>query len=553
MILTQLYKSVGSGPDETVEERRLKRASPGAIGAIMLAASLVLFVPAAYSAADAVAQDEPAMTAEERIKSRPGRLRLSFEQLDMPAAGEQMGLFGLGYLIDLSPSLYGGLATYGAITGERGGFFVGGFTGGFRQKLTSKLSAEAGLFVGGGGGGAAPQGGGLMLRPHVGLGYELGPYNVGLFYSLVKFPNGRIDSKQLGLSLEIPLTFRYTDNRLVGQTLPAGRASKKAGPAGMATQSFALRTSTYTPASGTRDTMGQSATQKMDLVGVEFRRFVSDNIFWTADAGGAARGNADGYAEVFLGAGYHAPLAKLQGLALNASAAVGAAGGGGVNTGGGTMARAGIGLEYQLYRDLSLSANMGYVGAMEGGFSARSLVFKVAYVTDSGTYGGPKPLVYSDPVRINGWRWRASHQTYLSAARKAAAGPSEPIQLLGAKADMMLTDHFYFTGQALGAYSGNAGGYAVGLIGPGWESAPYGRARFSAELLIGAGGGGGIAVGGGAIVQPMAGMTYDVTENLSAQLMGGRVKALEGDLNSGIVDFALVYRFGIPGRRVGQW
>jgi hypothetical protein len=141
----------------------------------------------------------------------------------------------------------------------------------------------------------------------------------------------------------------------------------------------------------------------------------------------------------------------------------------------------------------------------------------------------------------------------LSAARKAGAGASEPIQLFGAKADMMLTDHLYLTGQALGAYSDSAGGYAVGLVGPGWESAPYGRARFSVELLVGASGGGGVAVGGGAIVQPMVGITYDVTENLSAQLMGGRVKALNGDLDSGIVDFSLAYRFGTPRRKAARW
>ncbi len=55
-------------------------------------------------------------------------LRFSFEEIDMPDAGEYMGLYGIGAYEKLNPWLYGGITAYGAASGRRGGFFTGGYT-----------------------------------------------------------------------------------------------------------------------------------------------------------------------------------------------------------------------------------------------------------------------------------------------------------------------------------------------------------------------------------------------------------------------------------------
>ena len=55
-------------------------------------------------------------------------LRFSFEEIDMPDQGENMGLYGLGAYDRLNPWLYGGITLYGAASGRRGGFFTGGYT-----------------------------------------------------------------------------------------------------------------------------------------------------------------------------------------------------------------------------------------------------------------------------------------------------------------------------------------------------------------------------------------------------------------------------------------
>ena len=55
-------------------------------------------------------------------------LRVSFEEIDMPDEGEQMGLYGIGAYERFNHWLYGGITAYGAATGRRGGFFTGGYT-----------------------------------------------------------------------------------------------------------------------------------------------------------------------------------------------------------------------------------------------------------------------------------------------------------------------------------------------------------------------------------------------------------------------------------------
>mgnify|MGYP003304615924 CR=1 FL=1 len=90
-------------------------------------------------------------------------LRFSFEEIDMPDAGELMGLYSFGAYDRLNSWLYGGITLYGAATGRGGGFFTGGYTLGVEHKFTDNWILDLGGYVGAGGGGDAKQGGGLML------------------------------------------------------------------------------------------------------------------------------------------------------------------------------------------------------------------------------------------------------------------------------------------------------------------------------------------------------------------------------------------------------
>jgi hypothetical protein len=72
--------------------------------------------------------------------------------------------------------------------------------------------------------------------------------------------------------------------------------------------------------------------------------------------------------------------------------------------------------------------------------------------------------------------------------------------------------------------------------------------RFGAELLLGAAGGGGVATGSGAVAQSMAWAGWSVTPESQIRLGAGAVKALRGDLRSGVLEISWTRALGLGGR-----
>ena len=137
-------------------------------------------------------------------RSAPASARIGYETISLPG-DEKMGLVGLAYLVQVRPGLCLGPAVYGAASGQRGGFFTIGAEAALCTQLVGPLNLQTGLYVGGGGGAAAPVGGGLMLRPYANLLWDFGPFRAGVSVSSVNFPNGNIDSSQLGVVFDVSL------------------------------------------------------------------------------------------------------------------------------------------------------------------------------------------------------------------------------------------------------------------------------------------------------------------------------------------------------------
>jgi hypothetical protein len=111
-----------------------------------------------------------------------------------------------------------------------------------------------------------------------------------------------------------------------------------------------------------------------------------------------------------------------------------------------------------------------------------------------------------------------------------------------------LNEHVYLAAQAHSAVAGGAGAYSAGLVGLGASVRPACAAQWSlgAEALVGAGGGGGVASHGGALVQPMAWIARDLGRYSRLQLGAGVVKSVRGDLSSAVIDLSWVLAFGVP-------
>lgn len=252
------------------------------------------------------------------------KLRITYDRLSLPG-NEKMGLLGSSFLIDkkLNPtfSLYSGLSVYSAVTGMRGGFFTGGISAGLKTRLEHWI-LDTGYFVGGGGGGEAPQGGGLMLRPHLAIIHDFQTFRMGFFVSKTSFPNGNINSKQIGFQVERHFQWVFAS---------APKIKFKHLDLFFRKVTIAPSLQFYAPGPEVKNRR-KIQQDKMALIGIEAGVELAEQFFFYAEAAGAFKGKADGFAELLGGIIYAHPLNPR--ISLRFKGAMGSAGGGRVDTGG---------------------------------------------------------------------------------------------------------------------------------------------------------------------------------------------------------------------------
>lgn len=469
------------------------------------------------------------------LRSLPIEARLGVENITLPGS-EVMGLVGGSYLLQWSPHWLAGPAVYGAASGHRGGFFVGGAELAYRAELSSNWRVEAGLFAGGGGGGAAPVGGGLMLRPHVdvltrvGQSWGLQGVWAGVSASSVRFANGNIRSQQAGLVLLLDDQFIYTLPSLAGQPV----STEERGGVGF--DRIQLVVGQDQPRAG---------GQGIGLAGFRLDQWLSPHTYWGIEAAGAAHGGADGYAEVLATLGLDHPI-KGTPLSVGARVALGLGGGGAVSTEGGGLAKAGATLSWQLSRDVFVSLEGGAVTAPQGSFRARYAQASLGWELDHPGRGVANGTAASS-AWIDGMTWSLALEQVQDAARKD--GRHQSLQSVGLQLTRPINDTWYLSGQAHSAFGGGAGAYSTGLVGLGAQTPRLaGGWSGAVELLAGAAGGGGVHTQGGAVVQPMAKLQWRTGTQSRVYIGAGRIRSLSGELNSPVLELAWGLAFGVPTR-----
>ncbi len=483
----------------------------------------------------------PAMALPSAFQNHDGILVLSYEPVELPAQ-ETMGLLGGTYAIKAGKYQYLGLGVYGAVSGDRGGFFTGGLDWSLRKSVNDAWKVGGGLFVGGGGGGAAPQGGGLMVRSHLWAGYEMAEDTyVGPALSNVWFPNGRIRSTHWSLALEHRFKV-YTSSDPIGVPglyhLP-----------GLARQErcFYVTMGRYVVPSHMRGRSGRLLATNLDIIGVKLVNSHGHGDFVELETGGAYGGNIDGFAQLF--AGYGKSVTISPGFMLGATASMGAAGGGDVPTGGGMMAKAQAWLGADLYSNVTLKTGIGTVRALDDEFRARLYFLDLGYKYHT-LIKGSQGSLSTEAMYVN-WhpfRMRAGASRYsdVGGGRKNPLVKTEYVDNIVLKIDSYVSRRVYLTGQAHAAIRGGAGGYAVGLVGPGLVLLETRYGSLEAEYPVGAAGGGGLAVGGGFISQPMLNFSIPLSRANSLILGFGYIKAHQGTLDSAVAEISWAGRFGLP-------
>ncbi len=454
-------------------------------------------------------------------------LQTSFENLKISST-ENMGLLGVDYLLDYNNNLSYGFSVYSAVSGDRGGFFVGGVKADINEPLTKNFYLNQSVFVGGGGGASAGQGGGLMLRGFVGVGYK----SLTLGYSHVKFPNGTIDSSQFSIALESKFKTLIVSDSFDKKLLANYPLTKS--------KSYILSTfQTYHP-KDSKTRSGLPLTKDISLIGLEYGSYFSKEFFSYFESAGAIH-NATGYMEILGGLGYKKEL--FNNFAFKTKLSLGASGGGRVDSGGGAITKGSIFLEYLPTKKFITSLGVGKVHAFSGDFDADFVSLSLGVKTNFISLGDSKNVNFSD-IYTQKFSIKLINQTYFYSKNLTTnKNNKNDVELMGIGINWYLSENLYLSGETFGAYKGDAGGYAVGMFGIGYEKPVTNKISTIAQLCVGAAGGGSIN-SEGKILQPMIGFSYNFNKTDSMEIMGGKVKSLSSAMNSNLFHVSFTHKFG---------
>lgn len=476
---------------------------------------------------------------DEAVPTKPSQFRTTFEEVTLPG-DEIMGFQGFTLLYEVNDFIAIGPAAYGALTGNRGGAITLGLATDFGSELTESLSWNAGVFVGGGGGvgGYTLHGGGLHVRTHLGMDAHLGNWgDVGAGVSYQDFPTGTVHSFQPYLS--------YTYNF---DTLMVSGWNQEVGEQTAVTESdaslseFTVIYRTYEVPDGVlRDDL-KPQFPTVNILGAEWRRFISEHVYLKVESEGAMGGQSKGYMQILFGGGYGFDVT--QSTRINASASMGVAGGGHISTAGGLLMDANISVQQNLFDGLFLELGRGYVVAPDGDFKAASLNMYLGYQYEMPDVQGrsinKSALAGFEPRHM---RLRYVYQQYLKNDPKWRNHHADlDVGLLGFKCDYFLADNFYLSGHGVAAVEGQGGNFMIGLIGGGlhqsWGDSPI---FADLEFLVGAAGGGGLDVGGGLAWQGNIELGYQLSETNQIALSYGEMEATGGNFKAHVVGLSVSY------------
>lgn len=472
-------------------------------------------------------------------KSQKAFGKIDFLSIEMPETTipneKNMGFTGIHYNLMLNDWAYAGAGIYGAVSGERGGFFTLGVNAGIKKYFGNDFYLDTGFHFGGGGGKSAPDGGGAFILPHFNLGYDFKNFSLNSGWSYVNFfDDGLIKGHQFNVGLEIPLDFVYADYKTSETEIDFKNLAKSDWNINSKKTAMMLHLNTLKIKG---DTQGINNGKTIKLAGFEFDSYITENWFAFLKVDGAFDGIKAGFMDVFLGGGYHFNLFN-NNTNILAKFGVGAAGGGGIDTQGGFLLYPDLSIEQRIYNDLFIAINKGFVLSPNSHFNTSSLGVGIKYYIDRNGIIADKSF---SSGKFKGFEVIVKQDLYLDAERDGQ--PTEDLHQISLQINLDLNKNVYVAGQTAFANFGNAGAYAEGIVGLGAKTNPIANNKITifGQVLAGAAGGGDISTGEGLILKPSAGLSYKLNNTLSLRAAGGYVKAKGGQLSSTFFNFGVKY------------
>jgi hypothetical protein len=469
-------------------------------------------------------------------KSQTGFGQLDFLSVKMPDLEEDnMVLTGLHYNLMINKFSYVGVGMYGAVSGERGGFFALSINAGIKPNITKYLFVDTGFHIGGGGGALTPDGGGAYVLPYANLGYHFKYFDATLGYSYINFfDDGKIKSQQLNVAIQVPLSFDYADFTQKGNNFTIEDIERSAWNQPSNHFGFSVHLDNLS--------LKKNSHFKNDvtirLAGFEMQSYFNKNWFYFIRADGAYSGIPSGYMDVFLGPGYHLSMNKNRTNIL-AKFGLGAGGGGGVDTNGGFLINPDISLEQKITKNIYISVNKGFMLSANKTFNASTFGVGLKYLENINGL----PSIGKSNAKFKGLEVIIAEEMYFDVKR--IKKKTEDLKQISLQFNFFLNKYIYAAGQTSFANFGNAGAYAEGTVGLGAETNTFFNKKFTAfsQILGGAAGGGDVNTGEGFIVKPSVGLNYKITNKLNLRSAIGYADTHNGDLNGMFVNFGINYNF----------
>lgn len=472
-------------------------------------------------------------------QQQSGYALLDYHPLTMPGEEVNMGFSGLHLNLQLRNHWYGGLGIYGAVHGERGGFFTLGFNLAFQNYLSKKIFYDLGFHFGGGGGASAPDGGGAFILPHASLGFDLQGIKIMGGYSYVNFfDHGKIESNQWNLALSVPISFLYTNFYRHGESLESEQSDFSRWNHQAVELEYKLHLNNL------YNQRGNLSGKTIHLVGLEVLRHRKNmSIFFKAD--GAYRGIKAGYMDILFGVGKKIDFLKER-IRFTPKIGIGGGGGGGLNTFGGLFFYGSTELSLRVSPVLRLFGDVGILATPGFDFLSSNYGFGLAYnVFQNGNYYPHSNRTFLQKSSFKGFEGALTQEYYHGAQRVTAV--RDDMYQIGFQLNFYLKPWLFIGGQTSFANFGDAGAYAEGLAGAGLRMRTMFKDKLHThfQVLGGAAGGGGISTGQGLIIKPSVGVNYHLNSSIRIKANGGYVNALGGDLNTWFVNIGLGYELAL--------
>ena len=323
-----------------------------------------------------------------RIRITPTLTRLSPSSDSVMTDGEPMeedvDLAGVELDYFLGEKLYVPFEVNAAVGGGAGGFLTAMTGLGISWPLgIPGLSVDGKVLLGAGGGGDVDSGGGFLWGANAGLAWAiLRDVSLQLLGGYLSAPDGEFEgaTASAGVSWSpraAELAFGYPREALARQGLPASEAR-------LDPMRIQLLHKSYFPSNDAHKENGGELDDALQLLGIGIQRpigILQQDFAVTAEAFAAWDGGVGGYAEGLLGLQYElAPFKDARFHRVTLRGAVGAGGGGDVDTGPGLIYALSAGWRFQYSQSIALSADIGSVEADTGSFHAEAFTLGVSYV-----------------------------------------------------------------------------------------------------------------------------------------------------------------------------